>query len=717
MMALSLAACGGSDATTTTATTTTTTTTTTPTAVTLTLTTRVDDLTGGGAADTINGTTAGQLADGDAISGGAGSDTLDVTIANSTPAPTLTSVENIVIQSTHAGADFDFTNADTLVETITVTSSATALDLVAVQSNFDLAIDNSSGAVSVTFSDDHLASATAAFDIALDNSTSGVTVTSGGDDLITTLNVAVSGTTASSMALTMVADDGGDDDLTTLSVTGDGAVTLTEASTEFLVLTTLNFGGNSGGVTIDLDTNAADYTITGSSAADVITADQASTAGAGRTINLGAGNDTLNIGALAQAADTYTGGDGTDELIVTAAQTAAGTVGVSGFETLRLVGDIDQDMALLSSNSWTTIGIDGDGNFSNVPSAVTTLNLYDGFNADTDVALAVDGTADSMAVVMKEAVTATDLDIDEAETITIDSEFALTLTTQLSGTDLTSLTVSGDSAVDLSGIAAAALATIDASGLTAAAGFTNSSSTSAVAMTVTGNTAATGYTGALSVVTGSGDDTVTGTVNADTINTAGGNDVIVAGGGADQITGGAGSDTITLGTDAAAADVFLTSSNGTDTITGFDTAEDDIDVDGMVGTVNVVGITSSATAKTATFVADDVYVISDGSQAHGVSTSAASIADYTDLTDVALYLGFTGADANTGVTGTDLSAGDQLVFAINDLVGDKTYVYSFTEDGAAADLSTNVSVSAGELALIAVITEESGSALVAGDFV
>lgn len=87
------------------------------------------------------------------------------------------------------------------------------------------------------------------------------------------------------------------------------------------------------------------------------------------------------------------------------------------------------------------------------------------------------------------------------------------------------------------------------------------------------------------------------------------------------------------------------------------------------------------------------------------------------MTDVALYLSFTGADANTGVVGVDLVAGDELVFVINDLVGDQTFVYSFVEDGALADPTASNTVSAGELALVAVITEETGSVLVGGDFV
>jgi hypothetical protein len=57
-------------------------------------------------------------------------------------------------------------------------------------------------------------------------------------------------------------------------------------------------------------------------------------------------------------------------------------------------------------------------------------------------------------------------------------------------------------------------------------------------------------------------------------------------------------------------------------------------------------------------------------------------------------------------------------FVINDLVGDKTYIYSYTESGVDADVSASDStVSAGELQLAAIVTEESGAALVAGDIV
>ena len=73
---------------------------------------------------------------------------------------------------------------------------------------------------------------------------------------------------------------------------------------------------------------------------------------------------------------------------------------------------------------------------------------------------------------------------------------------------------------------------------------------------------------------------------------------------------------------------------------------------------------------------------------------------------------------NTSGTSTDTADGDEAMFVINDLVGDKTYVYHFEEDGVAGDASSATdTISATELKLLAVVTEESGVALVAADIV
>ena len=130
-----------------------------------------------------------------------------------------------------------------------------------------------------------------------------------------------------------------------------------------------------------------------------------------------------------------------------------------------------------------------------------------------------------------------------------------------------------------------------------------------------------------------------------------------------------------------------------------------------------VAVTTSAQDGDAVFVDNNAFVFSDGSDIHGVGNAAGSIASYTDLTDVALYLS-TSIDSDLhGGADTNTAAGDQAVFVINDLVGDKTYVYHFAEGDGVTDSSAGGAITASEIALIAIITEESGSALVAGDVI
>jgi S-layer protein len=231
-------------------------------------------------------------------------------------------------------------------------------------------------------------------------------------------------------------------------------------------------------------------------------------------------------------------------------------------------------------------------------------------------------------------------------------------------------------------------------------------------------------TAAITLTGGAGADTLTGSAtSATTINAAGGGDVINAGnggstidaaGGNDQITTGTGTDSVTVGdgtdtvtivADTAVDTVVFDSLTGQNTVTGFDTAEDKIDLDSLGAVANTAagGTAVTAGAVTAGAITDNsAYVINNGAVALTAAGSE-TIADYTDLTDVAAYL-------NEGYTST--AAADEGQFLINDLVGGKTYLYHFLEGSGGAS-----TISSAELTLVATITEETGSAIVAGDVV
>jgi hypothetical protein len=486
---------------------------------------------------------------------------LDVTIGATQPKPTISNVETLVIQSTDNTADLDLDLADTSITSITITDSATDLDILNMQNNATFTLqDVTSAAAGLTldFDTDALGSSTAALTFNVDGSTVAI------DNVLTcTLDVVTSytfNTSGSVSALTY--------DLTNAtSVTMTGSANLSLISTNgFTEIKTITGTTATGGLTIDLDDNPLAYTINTGAGKDSIVADQANTATGGRTINLGAGDDTLNLGALgAEADDVYTGGDGTDTIVFTDTSdiTVALTAGISGFERLTLSEAATLDMNDMNDRgaSLTTIRSDHTTNsialvVNNVGSSVTTLelNASNAANAtidlDEDVTLdrLVDGTANSLTV----KVTATggahmgdELIIDDEETVTLDvNAGTLQMNTGLSADDMTSLTVVGDNAVDLSVVSSTALATVDLSGLEDA-NFTASFAAATTGVTITANTS-TGNTGVYDIIGGASDDTIVGTNGIDTFNGGGGNDSYTLGAGADTvIITKAGLDTIT----------------------------------------------------------------------------------------------------------------------------------------------------------------------------
>ena len=704
LMALSLAACGGSS---------------TPVAdapaadpvvpvvpvvdaaKTLQLTTRSDDLTGGSGADTFDGQTAGELNGTDSFDGGAGTDTLDVTIAATQPAPTISNIENVIIQSTADAADLDFDNADTSITTITVTTSATDLDLLNMQNNatFKL-IDVTSDAAGLTldFDTDALGSATSVLTMSLDGSTVAVdTVQTGLTDDFTSAVLSTSGT-ASALTLDMT-------DYTSLTLSGTAALELisTNGFTELATIT----GTGSAGLTIDLDDNPLAYTISLGSGADTVVADQANTGTGGRSIDMGAGNDTLDLAGLgSEADDVYDGGAGTDTLKTSDVSdfTAANLAGVTGFERITVLEhNISLDMAVFpSSNSISIIEVENDGTgstaseFTNVGDGVTTLELFgdtatDGSaDAGEDIILTrkVDGTANTLTI----RTTGTDAGVaagvqigdevivDNEETITIDSSMgSLTLNTGLSSDDATSITIIGDEAVDLSAVTGTALAKIDASGMTSTAALTISSVASTANMTVTGG--ATNYTGIVTITTGTGNDTITTTGGADVIDGGNGNDTITTGAGTDNITGGAGNDVISSGT----GNDDITPGAGTDTVTtgtGNDTVNFVAGADGATALAN--GVTTITDFEAG--ADDDIIEVNlDSLGATGVETiqetsvQLTTTSDATGDLEVIVYTGNQSIDTS-GTNAQDLAAINAALFDADAIAASNDGVVVFSAD-------------------------------------
>jgi len=104
-----------------------------------------------------------------------------------------------------------------------------------------------------------------------------------------------------------------------------------------------------------------------------------------------------------------------------------------------------------------------------------------------------------------------------------------------------------------------------------------------------GNTInASGFSGAVTLDGGAGNDTLTGGAGNDTLRGGTGNDTLIGGLGNDILIGGLGNDTLTGG-GGSDSFVFNLFTERTDTITDFNTAQDTLDIRGVLAAAGYAG--------------------------------------------------------------------------------------------------------------------------------
>jgi Ca2+-binding RTX toxin-like protein len=451
------------------------------------------------------------------------------------------------------------------------------------------------------------------------------------------------------------------------------------------------------------------------------------TSGSGNdSINAGDGNDTITVAANLASGDVIDGGAGTDTLLASAAIAAAAAATVSNVEVISFSATASQDMTAFLNSGITTLGATaGALTVTNAQTTLTTLVLgASGASAVTgaNVTRLVDGSADTLSILLVDGTTGgTTLvtpSLANEETLTIgesgtDSTAAVTFALgTVTATDLKTLTITGSNNHTMTLSGETLLATVDAS---AATGTLNiAGGNSAVNMTVTGTPST-----AMSIVGGSGNDSITAGAAADSITGGNGNDTIIGNAGNDTIIGGLGVDSLVGGdgTDTISAAYTLSTDGGSSTATGV-----------------VINISSSAVLattiagyKTTGVAADglvlgvnsDISSVAAGTMVNlGLSTAVATTSSRIDtLSGFEAIQGSTGTDylvgsssANTitGGTGADVmvsgSGADTIVFADGDGVaptvtgigGGVATVFEAGETitfGAGADVITDFSVS------------------------
>jgi hypothetical protein len=329
---------------------------------TFTLTTSQDTLPGTAGNDVLNAGViqngAGALTDTlqnvDAINGGAGIDTLNVTLFSSGAAvtPSLTNIENVNLRATGGASILDL-SASTGVTAITIANSTSTGGVLAVgTANLAVANQNAEAdfsgstatalnlgldtvgkaALTGTHITVDLAKSVAAkatsLNITANNANANLVETTA-SAVVASVSVAATGTNE----LNLSAADAGT--VKTLAVTGAGSVDFTGVALSALTTVTAADGGVKVNST---NATAAALTVTTGAGADTITANGASI----KSLNVGAGDDkvTLNTGALS-ATSTVSLGNGNDTVTLTAAPTAAATIdGGAGTDTFAVTGAI-----------------------------------------------------------------------------------------------------------------------------------------------------------------------------------------------------------------------------------------------------------------------------------------------------------------------------------------------------------------------------------------
>lgn len=560
----------------------------------------------------------------DTIVGGAGTDTLNITLAEAAALnyATVSGVENISIRSTitqGANAAANAVDMDNFAGATSVTADRTvgandisniALATALTASNLSATADQTFTwkAAGVTGTADAatvtLAGAAAGADIelagAIEAVTLNVTAATSLADLV--LDAGTTSLSVNAGANLTVATTFTNAEVAALTITGSGNVSLPALDASTISVSAATATGNltliAGAVaeatnpsTVDI----ADLTINTGSGADSVSLANVDTARE-VAVNTGAGNDTVTLGTVlvtssaTNAGDVVNGGEGTDTLVGASAvlddfTTAITTV--SGFEVLRvsdaLAGTITPAniqaglntvtlAAAAAANDLGTITFAAGANVVNIASSnLGTLTINDTGTAITDsvtinnTATAADDMGEGEALVVGGFETVNIVSTNATGTTSQDFG-AITITADTGGT--ATLNLSGTNAVTTGAITARV---VNASGLTAQATGTATFTMGAAMVGGTTNTI-TGSAGDDTLVgdandttnidAGAGNDSITGGSDAETIRGGEGNDTINGGGGADIIFGDAGNDQITLGGTAETVDA----GDGDDTV-------------------------------------------------------------------------------------------------------------------------------------------------------
>ena len=516
------------------------------------LTDSLDIISTGDGDDTISGSKG--TIDSDTIDGGAGTDTLSVTLTNAddnNSVFTSSNVENLKFRVATGNVTLDLGDV-TGVESITADRLAGNLTLNDVQEISSLTIDRNTGNddVTVDWNATVDSGTTDAITINVINSSDAGTINV---DNIETVNLVSSDSPSDDTNEIRIDAAGSGDATEVLNISGAGdttvvatdALTINNSASGDVTLTptaatTINHTGTG---TLTTTTGVADVTVTASGTGALDFTD--SVAGE-TTVTGGSGDDEFNFGANLEEDDVIVGGTGTDTLVVTGDATpfggpGEGDIAVSGVETLEINSE-DDDNALdfdvfANPAEITTVIVNSTDEGDEVTLNDTQASTFTINNGS-------DNTAEDIASVvidLKDATGTTDaitINLNNTQTGDAGEQDDFAITTGITANDIETINlntsfVSDESTAEV--VTLAALTTDDATTL-------NISGTADLTITAALDTDI---------------ETITSTSTGDTTLTLSGGDV--------AYTGGSGVDTLNFGTSLTAADT-VDGGDGTDVV-------------------------------------------------------------------------------------------------------------------------------------------------------
>jgi len=584
---------------------------------TFTLTTNADNFTGTSGNDTFSGVQA-NLGALDSVSGGAGRDTLFLSLTAATNQLTSTQVSSIetlmINQGTtdNTGTGLVVTGV-TGIDTVINSSSANAVIVTGLAAVGTVTVNNTAAATTLTYTEAAVAGTADAVSLNLNGATGTINLNTATANTagIETINVVSSGLDSSATLATN--DTAG---LTAVNIAAGVATTVVLSTNITTTATTVNASASTGAVTIS-GFGAAAHTVTGGSAADTFTF--AGNLGTTDVINGGGGTDVLssthaNMVAIATGATFATAPVSIETLFISDDfGTTTGTISANLFgdavTNLRFASQSTTDAAAFVSSGLVASTATGGNNIR----FDGDLGANGGSYTIGITNAATPGTTNTVTLDMRGgATTATSTIVANGVENLIISTASATGTQLFNITDasLSSVVISGGQTLDIDGAAlGAAVTSVNASGLTGSAALNvqlnNSAALGATITTAGGADLIVASSLADVISSGSGNDTITGRAGADIVNVGSGTDIFIA-----TVTTSATADTGTFA--LGAGTLNSVSTVDFDVITGM----------GAGDTIRLTGYTT--TGGTATAAGIDTDVVSGNTVA---TTGGITLAD------------------------------------------------------------------------------------------